>query len=166
MTVEKNMAQQQTAGLRQFLPWRAALMAVLLALALPAWAALGEQQTSIQADQAHMRAALRIINAGTHTVHELQAPNGPTVREYVSASGKVFAIAWQGPSHPDFRQLLGSYYDQFQQALEQRERRGHGPVNIQLPGLVFQSGGHMGALSGRAYLPDQLPAGLRAESIR
>lgn len=111
-----------------------------------------------------MQASLRTTQASAYTLHELKTPSGVNVREYVSPSGKVFAIAWHGPSRPDLKQLLGAHFDEFRQALQTRGP-GHGPVLIQLPGLTVQLGGHMRDFAGRAYLPGQIPAGVRAEEI-
>ena len=41
-----------------------------------------------------------------------------------------------------------------------------GPLLIQEPGLVVQSGGHMRAYFGRAYIPDQVPQGVNIEEIK
>ena len=138
---------------------------LILVLSLPAFAALGSDESSIQADQAQMRASLRTTRTATYTVHELQAPTGHLVREYVSPTGTVFGVAWHGPSKPDLRQILGTHFDEFMQAA-QANRRGHGPLVVNLPGLVVSSGGHMRAFSGRAYLPQMLPEGVSADSMR
>jgi hypothetical protein len=162
---EETMFIQKEAGSRNFpLRW----MGMLLILTLPtfAFAALGGDESSIQADQAHMRAAVRIARTASYAVHELQAPTGHVIREYVSPSGTVFGVAWQGPSKPDMRQFLGTYFDQYMQAADQIERHGHGPLVIQLPNLVVVSAGHMRAFSGKAYLPQMLPEGMRAEAIQ
>jgi hypothetical protein len=141
---------------------------VLLMLPLPAVASLGGDVTSVQSDQAKMQGSLRTSSNNSYTVHELQASTGVAVKEYVSPSGKVFAVTWQGPFHPDLRQLLGSYFDQFAQAeqAQRAQRRGHGPVSIQQAGLVVQISGHMRSFVGRAYVPQMLPAGVHAEDIR
>lgn len=143
-------------------------LAALLMLALPpaAWAALGENENSIQAEQAQMGASLRITRTATHAVHELQTPAGHLIREYVSPSGTVFGVAWQGPSKPDLKQFLGTHFDEFIQAADQKQRHGHGPLVIQLPGLVVVSAGHMRAFSGKAYLPQMLPTGVAAEAVQ
>jgi hypothetical protein len=115
-----------------------------------------------------MRASLRITRAAAYAVHELQAPDGHVVREYLSRSGTVFGLAWQGPSKPDLHQLLGTHFDEFMQAAQaaQATRRGHGPLVVNLPGMVVVSGGHMRAFSGRAYLPQSLPEGVNADAIQ
>jgi hypothetical protein len=115
-----------------------------------------------------MQGSLRTTSNNAYTLHEIQTSTGVTVREYVSTSGKVFAVTWQGPIHPDLRQLLGTYFDAFTQAeqAQRAERRGRGPVQIQEPGLVVQVAGHMRAFLGKAYVPQMLPAGIRAEDIQ
>jgi len=87
------------------------------------------------------------------------------VREYVSPSGTVFAVAWQGAAKPDLKQLLGSHYDEVQQAVASRAAH-RGPIVIHEPGLVFEMGGHMRAIAGRAYLPQLLPSGVQADAVR
>jgi hypothetical protein len=49
---------------------------------------------------------------------------------------------------------------------QRAQRHGRGPVQIQQPGLVVQVSGHMRAFLGKAYVPQMLPAGVRAEDIR
>ncbi|HET7442280.1 MAG TPA: DUF2844 domain-containing protein [Terriglobales bacterium] len=138
-------------------------VSVLLS-SLPALAELGGDEGSVQADAMQMKAQRRIERTQAYVMHEMHTPPGTVVREYVSSSGKVFAVSWQGPTTPDFRQLLGAYYDQLQNAQLTRNERG--PLLIHQPGLVFHSGGHMRAFSGRAYIPDMVPAGVALEAIR
>src|ERR1700761_911288 len=87
---------------------------VLLTAAFPAWAALGGDITSVQSDQIHMQGTIRTTAKGSYAVHEIQSSAGTVVREYVASTGtstgKVFAVAWQGPYKPDMRQLLGTYF--------------------------------------------------------
>lgn len=145
-----------------------AIVGTGLAFCFPARASLGGDMASVREDQAKMQGVLQTTNKDFYNVHEIQAPSGLVVREYVSASGNVFGVAWQGRSHPDLHQVLGAYYDRYTQAVQAQraERHGHGPLLIQQPGFVVQTGGHMGALFGKAYLPQNLPAGMRAEDIR
>lgn len=122
----------------------------------------------MQADVAHMQGTHQITAAQSYAVHEIQAPSGIVVREYLSPAGKVFAVAWQGPWPPDLKQLLGSYFDEYQQAQTSisKSRPGRAPISLRQSNLVVQHAGHMRSFSGRAYLTDQLPAGVTAESIR
>jgi len=147
-------------------PWL--LSAMMLMIALPAFAGLGEAASSVQADQAHMQGSLRTTQTEAYTVHEIKAATGTVVREYVSTSGKVFAVAWQGPWPPDMRQILAGYFEQYQQAVQAQAsaRAGRRPLLIEQPGFVVQSGGHMRSFAGRAYIPEMLPQGVGKEEIR
>jgi hypothetical protein len=129
---------------------------------------LGGDATSIQADQVHMQASLRTIASGPYNVQEMKTAAGAVVREYVSSEGKVFAVAWSGPWPPDMRQLLGSYFDQYSQAAKVQSgvRIGRRPLVINEPGLVVQAGGHPRSFVGKAYVPQMLPAGVKAEDIQ
>jgi hypothetical protein len=60
--------------------------------------------------------------------------------------------------------LLGSYFDTVQKAAAQR--RGHGPLVIDTPELYFVQTGHMRAIHGTAYLPQQLPQGVESTDIK
>ena len=143
--------------------WSTGIALSLLVLALPASATLGEDVTSVRADQARMGAVLKITQADKFAVHEIQLPSGTAVKEYVSPEGQVFAVSWQGPSLPDLQQVLGRYFAQFTEAAQ---GAASGPRAIQQPGLVVQSAGHMRAFFGRAYLPQMLPQGVVAEDIQ
>jgi hypothetical protein len=145
-----------------------AVIVLALATAFPARAALGGDAASVQADQLHMQGSLRKTAATAYSVHEIQAPTGTVVREYVSPEGKVFAVSWQGPWLPDMHQLLGSYFDQYAQAAKAQAgvRAARRPLLIEQSGLVLQMGGHNRSFSGRAYLPDQLPSSVTQEAIQ
>jgi hypothetical protein len=115
-----------------------------------------------------MKATLKTTQTEAYTVHEIQAPSGTVVREYVSPAGKVFAVAWRGPFLPDLHQVLGASFAPFTQAVQaqKRQRTGHGPVLIQQEGLVVKSAGHARNFFGKAYLPELLPEGVSAGDIR
>ena len=150
-------------------PWLSAAVLVMLVSAFPAWAALGGDVASVQADQLHMQGSLRTTTTASYTVHEIKSATGIVVREYVSSSsGKVFGVAWQGPWPPDMRQLLGNYFEQYVQAAKAQNaaRPGRRPLMIEQAGLVVEVGGHPRGFTGRAYVPEMLPAGVQAEEIR
>jgi Protein of unknown function (DUF2844) len=142
-----------------------ALVAILFLWTLPSFAALGEDVSSVQSDQVHMKAAGRVIPGQFYSIHEMQAPTGTAIREFVSPAGTVFAVAWQGPSTPDLRQLLGTHFDEFIQAAQSSSsRRGRGR-HIETGDLVFDSGGHMRFLVGRAFLRSKVPSGADPNAI-
>jgi hypothetical protein len=143
--------------------------ALVMALSpVPADASLGGQVATVESDRARMQGSRTVTAVAGYSVHELTASTGTVVREFVSAEGTVFAVAWQGPFMPNLRQLLGDYYEPFSQAAQakQAHRPGRRPMLVRGPGFVVESGGRMRALFGRAYLPDRLPARLNEEGIR
>lgn len=136
-----------------------------MAFALPAAAELGGNISSIQTDQEHMKGTRRVIENAAYSVHEIQAATGTMVREFASPSGTVFGVAWNGPSTPDLQQLLGAYFGQYTQAI-QNKRATRRQVSIQQEGLVVEAGGHMRSFSGRAYLPQMMPQGVTSAVIK
>ena len=134
------------------------------AIAAPAAASLGGDESTVAADHVVLSGQIRVARVQRYAVHEIAAPSGTVVREFVSPAGKVFAVAWSGPAMPDLRQVLGPYFDTYVAAVAQRKAKG--PVSVVLPGLVVQSTGHMRAFSGKAYLPDAVPAGVGSKEIK
>ncbi len=105
--------------------------------------------------------------AATYTVRETTLGSRTIIREYL-AMGKVFGVAWQGPAPPNLADLLGSYFPQYAQGVKAMHA-AHGtrtPVLIDTSTLSIRIGGHMGALFGRAWLPQALPAGLSGNDIQ
>ena len=152
-------------------PSRLGAIVVFAALAAPAAAsaALGGDASSVEADRVQMRGALRrVVRSDAYTLHELQAASGVVLREYVSPSGTVFAVAWEGAFLPDMRQLLGVHFDRYTQAAAaaRRIRRGRAPRVVEAGDLVFEMTGHPRAFVGRAYLRTAVPRGVQVETIR
>jgi Protein of unknown function (DUF2844) len=145
-----------------------AMFALLVCLsALPARAALGGDVSSIDADQAQMKGSVELKQSSAYVIHQIKSSSGTTVREYVSSGGTVFAVAWNGPFLPDLQQLLGNYFDQYSAGVKADKASyiGRHPLNVQLPGLVVQMTGHVRDYHGRAYLPSQVPGGVKVEDL-
>jgi Protein of unknown function (DUF2844) len=140
---------------------------LLCAATAPAWATLGGDPTSVEADRAHMKGALRVSAADTtpYSVHEITTATGMTVREYV-AGGKVFGFSWRGNTAPDLRQLLGSYYGQFAEAASTPHAINHHHLSVEAPGLRVYSGARSRAFYGRAWAPDLIPQGVSTDDIK
>jgi hypothetical protein len=158
--------QNKLAPFLRFL--QAFIAMAVIASASSAFAGLGEDASSVVADQARVHGALRTTTSQNFTMHEIQDPNGTILHEYVSATGKVFAVTWHGPWLPDMRNLLASYFDQYRRG-QQTQASQHvirRPLRIEQPGFVVESGGHMRAFAGRAYIPDQMPAGVTPDQIQ
>ncbi len=138
---------------------------VAVSVAAPALVALGGDGTSVQADLARMKGALRITSSAGFTVHEITTSYGTVVREYLTPADKVFAVSWHGPVIPDLRQMLGGYYGQYEQAASAPHPGGHRHLAIERPGLVVQSSGRMRVFYGRAWAPDLLPQSFSVSDI-
>jgi hypothetical protein len=139
---------------------------VLLAAA-PAWAALGAGESEIAQEQNTLRASLTVRAMDAYAVHTLSTDNGLNIREFVDKSGRVFAVAWDGPARPDLQILLGGYYAQYNAAILKIQPLGlHRSLRIDTGAIRVELGGHMRAYVGRAYLPTLVPAGVNTSELR
>src|ERR1700730_5717660 len=134
--------------------------AMLVAVLAPhlACAALGEPESTAKDDAQRLEASIKSTDRANYRVHEIQLPSGTVLREFAAVGGNVFAVAWSGPAIPNLRQALGRYFDVYVAAAK-ASRTGHHHLQIQQSDFVMQSGGHMRAFTGRAYLPQALPSG-------
>jgi len=132
---------------------------------IPAFAVLGENVSSVTADQARLKASVRMVPHQFYSVQEMRTPSGSTVRQFISPAGMVFAVSWQG-SAPDLQQLLGTYFDELESAAtSDPSRRGRG-MHVDDGDLVVDTGGHMRFVTGRAFLRSKLPAQVASDDIR
>lgn len=138
----------------------------LLLLAGNAFATLGQDVSSVESDRLRMNAEARVTPGQQYSIHEIRAGNGTKIREYVSPAGTVFAVAWQGPTVPDLRQLLGDHFDEYMRAAQMPPRVHTRAVHLETDDLIFESGGHMRFIVGRAYLRSKLPPGVRDDQIQ
>jgi hypothetical protein len=143
------------------------LPVAFLAGAPRAEAVLGETAQSIENDQkvlSGQRHSASVRNG--YTVHEIDS-GSTVVREYISPSGIVFAVAWNGLTHPDLTQLLGSYAGEYQEAFKRTApKHGQRRIQIKTNRIVVEKWGHMRNLQGRAYVQELIPAGVNIEKIR
>lgn len=146
-------------------------VAALLAT-VPAWAALGGAP-SFRGVPSTPSSSLRVMSASGKatapwTVNTTTQDGDTVIREYLDSSGKVFAVSWRGPRGASVDTLLGSYFPAWEKGLAAAHaaRGGYGPVELREPGLVVETGGHMGSLIGRAWLPKALPQGFTTNQIQ
>ena len=150
---------------------REILLSVSLALCMirtPAWAVLGGSPGGVEVEGQPLSAASSVIPATEYAVHELTTPE-MMVREYVSLQGEVFAVTWSGRRSPDLPKLFGAYFEQYVAASADRDKRRsplRGFAHVETADLIVETGGHMGALWGKAYLPSRLPPGIAKEAIQ
>lgn len=149
-------------------PRRAVLAAAAWLAAAPAWAVLGGDIASIQADAMRLQGVRRQSAALDHTVHEIVQPDGSRLRQYANAQGRVFMVAWTQQGKPRMAELLGAFEPDYRaaavQTLAQPGLRRQ--VQLQIGDLVVQSSMHLNRHTGRAWLPSQMPASLAAAAQR
>lgn len=132
-----------------------------------AQAALGESVDSVASDRKALSAVQRATtNRNGYSVREL-ASAANVVREYISPAGIIFAVAWNGLTHPDLTHLLGSYAAEFREALRNTPRKeGRRSHQVRANRVVVEKWGHMRNLRGRAYLPALIPPGVSVDEIK
>ena len=91
---------------------------------------------------------------------------GTHVREFVSGSGVVFAVTWDGPILPDLKALLGKYFDTMVAESARMPKAGRSHIAINLPEVIINSGGHMRAFEGSAWIPAEFPVGFTADDVQ
>ena len=142
------------------------VLTALFISTVPAWAVLGQSVASVRSDQEHLKGQLRSTALEGYSVQQINSADGTVIKEFVSPSGMVFGISWEGPTMPDLAPLLGTtYFAQFQQSPRSAVRR-RGPITVRTDQLVVESGGHMRDFHGRAYVTSLLPGNLSAEVIK
>lgn len=146
---------------------RLVFLATVLVMAKPALAVLGESADSISSDRRALVATRGSVTVyDGYQVQEIGSAT-MTIREYISPSGVVFAIAWNGMTVPDLTTLLGSYANDYQKALKQTPRKpGRRLRQIKTDGVVVEKWGHMRNLQGRAYSPALIPQGVSIDKIK
>ncbi len=141
--------------------------ATVLLMAKPSMAVLGEPAASVSSDRKALMATQGpVIGHHDYEVQEIVSDT-MRVREYISSSGIVFAIAWNGMTVPDLKTLLGSYADDYQAALRMAPRKfGRQSRKIKTDRVVVEQWGHMRNLQGRAYAPALIPQGVSIDEIK
>lgn len=149
---------------------RALWFLVFGAIALPAdsaYAALGGDAASVVADTAEMHGVAHATLLQQYDIQEITTDSGVRVREFLNRNGVVFAVTWNGPVVPNLRALLGASFDSYVKQLSALTHPGtHRSLRLASSTLVVESGGHMRAYSGRAYLPLLMPAAASPADLR
>lgn len=144
-----------------------ALGALLLAAA-PAWAVLGGDIATVQADAQRLQGVRRASAALDHTVHEIVRPDGGRLRQYANAQGRVFMVRWNQPGKPRLADLLGDHATAYRAAVSQVAAQPglRRQARIEVGDLVVQSTVFLDRHDGSAWLKSQLPASLAAQARR
>ena len=131
-----------------------------------ALAALGESGDSVDRDRVTLKAVQRTTSVSkSYSVQEFQTKT-IAVREYLTPSGVVFGIAWNGLTHPDLTPLLGSFAGEYATALRDAPRTyGRRHSQLMTEHIVVEKWGYMRNLRGRAYIRSLVPPGVTVDEI-
>jgi hypothetical protein len=143
------------------------ILIITLFVSQAATAALGDRESVISSDQVRLKAASHSKSTVSGVnVHEMVSPIR-TVKEFVNADGLVFAVSWKGIKPPNLSVVLGSYYQEFATENAKRARAvTRQPTEVQTPNIIVRKGGHMRALTGKAYVKALLPAGFNVGDLK
>lgn len=151
--------------------WAGPILAASLVLAaLPTHAVLGGDVATVADDQARLRGARRTAAGASETVrtYEITMADGSSIREFVTPSGVVFAVAWSTRFKPDLEALLGAHATTYATAASEALRlpgiRRH--VELRRGDLVVRSTAHLNAYVGTAWLQSLVPQGVGVDALR
>jgi hypothetical protein len=141
--------------------------AFTLATVQQAQATLGESVDSVESDRKAFSAfQYPTLAHNSYTVMEFKS-EANVVREYISPSGVVFAIAWNGLSNPDLTTLLGTYIGEYQKALRNAtSQKGKRYIQVKTNRIIVEKWGHMRNVQGRAYIQALIPSGVSINEIK
>lgn len=139
--------------------------AIMLAYAGAGHAALGGLPEQFGSEGATVVSSASAA-ASNYLTRDTTLATGTQVREYVSGSGVVFAVTWEGPILPDLKALLGKHFDTMVAESARLPKAGRSRIAINRPEVVINSGGHMRAFEGSAWIPAEFPAGFTADGVR
>jgi hypothetical protein len=132
----------------------------ILAFSSRTFAALGDRESELP-KAFYARSTFEHYNRHVLSQPKLQ------LKQFAS-QGRVFAVTWNGKTHPDLRAVLGRHFSEYQAAYRKakRTRRGHSPIEIELDGIHVEQGGTPRALYGRVWLTALFPPQVDKNEIR
>lgn len=145
---------------------RALIVAVGIGLAHGAQAGLGEGIDSVSRDRTALQGTSEVVTPmAAYDLHEIATADGSRVREYVTRTGTVFGVAWNGRTKPDLSALLAAHYADYLKAAA-ANHFNHKVLSINGEGFVMQIMKLPRGFAGSAHVPSLLPSGTRAQEIR
>ncbi|MEM5457204.1 DUF2844 domain-containing protein [Paraburkholderia phytofirmans] len=141
-----------------------AIAVAALCTSLEAHAELGGAMPA-QADAS--ASAPRAMLNGALRMRTLTDAGNTTINEYATNTGEIIAYAWQGPTMPDLRALLGKYAASYRAGAAAAPADGNLHVSrVARPDVIVESGGPMRGYVGRTWLPAALPPGVTADDFQ
>jgi hypothetical protein len=141
------------------------ILLMLMMGSIPAWAALGDDVSSVDSDAQVLRGQHVMVAKVGYNLHQITTAEGSVVNEFVSPAGVVFGVSWQGHSLPNLQQLLGIHLVDLQQGQRTNVARRRA-VTIEGDDFVFSNIGHSRFFRGRAYVPSMIPLNITAEVVQ
>ena len=155
-------------------PLRAIVAALVIAASGPAYAQLGATiaiaATGTSSSSNAADATAPVLHQAANSAVQWQQStdaNQIRVRQYVSSSGQVYAVSWDGPAMPDIAVLLGTWFDRYRQEASAALPNASGlhSSRVSSSDLMVETAVRLRDFSGRAWLPSALPAGVAAADI-
>jgi hypothetical protein len=149
----------------------AAVCAAAALLGAPAaQAVLGGDAATIGNDELRLMGVRRQAAALRPQVQtrEIALADGSSIREFVSPSGVVFAVAWSTRFKPNLESLLGTHAAGYAAAASDAMRAPGIKRNVVLKSgdLVVHSTTHLNVFVGKAYLRSLVPNGVGVDELR
>jgi Protein of unknown function (DUF2844) len=93
--------------------------------------------------------------------------NQNRIRQYLAASGQIYAVSWDGPAMANLQALFGTWFNRYQQGAidAQSSTSSLHSSFVDSNDLVVESSTRLRTFSGRAWLPAALPAGVTSDDI-
>ena len=139
------------------------VLIILLLFPVFAHAYLGETKAP-QKNGIIIEASKAAKTAGSFTT-QISSLDSVSITEYLNSDGKVFAVSWNGMSHPDLSVLLGNYWPEYQQQKRPSVRRLSKRVTSS-GSIVVEKSGKMRDVSGHAYIRELLPEGFNLNDLQ
>jgi len=159
---------------KSLIPLRATAAALVIAASGPAHAQLGSTvaiaASGIASSSNPADATAQVLHQARNSAARWQEStdaNQIRVRQYVSSSGQVYAVSWDGPAMPDVAVQLGTWFDRYRQEASAALPNASGlhSSRVSSSDLMVETAVRLRDFSGRAWLPGALPAGVTAADI-
>lgn len=153
---------------------RATAAALVIAASGPAHAQLGSTvaiaASGLASSSNTADAAAQVLHQAGNSAARWQEStdaNQIRVRQYVSSSGQVYAVSWDGPAMADVAVLLGTWFDRYRQeaSVALPNASGLHSSRVSSSDFMVETAVRLRDFSGRAWLPSALPAGVTAADI-
>jgi hypothetical protein len=139
------------------------VLAGVMGVPATAHATLGGDSASVEANRQALGGELRVEKLPYGERYTMLLPMGIVIRQYLSPSGAVYAVTWNGPRMPNLSELFGKYAEQYSHRDRPKGERHH--MAFGGNDFMMRASGHMRTFSGRAWVPSLVPPGIDLDSV-